>query len=119
MQVSIQDNKKNKIKGEYLKILGDMEEYTINTIEIIENNLETSEKEIFDKQLFESISIYSSPEEKSRIIWLTMTKILNEQFNDTKAGGKHQMLNTTFNSRSAEFDEFLKKLGFKKKIDLQ
>ena len=25
------------------------------------------------------------------------------------------MLNTTFNSRSAEFDEFLKKLGLKKK----
>ncbi len=103
---------KNKIKSKLPKTLREMGEYTINTIEIIENCLETSEKEIFDKLLFESIkiNIYTSPEEKNRIVWLTMTKILNELFSD-KAGGNYQMLINTFNSRSAEFNEFLKKLG--------
>lgn len=110
MQVSMQD--KNKIKSKRLEILREMGEYTINTIEIIENCLETREKEIFDKLFFESIkiSIYTSPEVRRRIVWLTMTKILNELFND-KAGGNYQMLINTFNSRSAEFNEFLKKLA--------
>ena len=40
----MQDNNKNKIKSKHFKILREIGEYTINTIEIIENCLETSEK---------------------------------------------------------------------------
>ncbi len=112
----MQDNKKNKIKGDKTELLKEMGEYTVETINIIENCLENDEKEIFNKELNNSniINIYTAPEERCRIAWITMTNILNKHFSDIESCGKHQMLITTFNSRSAEFDVFLKKFGLKK-----